>query len=129
MSPWEASKAWGSKYKAMREDFETRTSAAASSFTDAWTNQFSASASLAAQQSITRLQAEAKAKTEAAAKTNTYDAGANLIPSSKTSTFSVTNSTRLDGGTQIDIQAGTMTMKDGTVYDLTTGLKKISITV
>jgi hypothetical protein len=79
--------------------------------------------------SIERMKAEVAAKAEKAKNTTTYDTGGNIIPSSKNSTFSVTGNTRLDGGTQIDMNAGTMTMKDGTVIDLTTGLKKINVTV
>ena len=129
MTPWEATKAWSSKRKAMRQEFESRQSAASDGFTSAWTSQSSGSATYATQAAIIRMQAEAKQKAAAAEKMASYDAGDNIIPSSMNSTFSVTNSTRLDGGTQIDMNAGTMTMKDGSVYDLTTGLKKVSVTV
>ncbi len=129
MSSWEATQAWTARRKAMRQDYESRASAASSAFTDAWSSQSTGSASLAAQASIDRMQAEAKQKAADAANTPTYDTGSNTLPSTINSTFSVTSSTRLDGGTQIDMNAGTMTMTDGTVYDLNTGLKKVSITV
>lgn len=127
MSPWEATKAWSAKRKAMREDFESRASAANTAFANAWTSQSTGAAELAAQSSIDRLNAEAKEKA-AQAKTNT-PSGDNIIPSSKNSTFSVASSTRLDGGSLIDMEAGTITMPNGAVYDLTTGLKKINITI
>lgn len=128
MSPWEATQAWTAKRKAMRQEFESRVSAASSAFTDAWTSQSSGSANYAVQASIIRMQAEIKQKALDAANTTTYDTGGNIIPSSINSTFSVTDSTRLDGGTQIDLNAGTMTMSNGTVIDLNTGLKKIDVT-
>ncbi len=127
MTPWEATTAWSAKRKAMREDFETRASAAGTAFTDAWTSQSTGTAELAAQASIDRLNAEAKEKA-ARAKTNT-PSGNNIIPSSKNSTFSTVSSTRLDGGSLIDMDAGTITMPNGAVYDLKTGLKKINVTV
>jgi hypothetical protein len=129
MTPWEATKAWSSKRKAMRQEFEQRQSAAADAFTGAWTSQSSGAANIAVQMSIERMKAEAIAKAEKVKSAPNYDTGGNILPSSKNSTFSVTGSTRLDGGTQIDMNAGTMTMKDGTVYDLKTGLKKVNVTV
>lgn len=129
MSPWEATKAWSSKRKAMRQEFEQRQSLAGDAFNTAWTSQSSGAANIAVQKSIERMKTELAAKAEKAKTATTYDTGGNLIPSSKNSTFSVTGSTRLDGGTQIDMNAGTMTMKDGSVYDLKTGLKKVNVTV
>lgn len=129
MTPWEATTAWSAKRKAMRQEFEQRQSAAGDAFNTAWTSQASGAANIAVQMSIERMKAEVAAKAEKAKNTTTYDTGGNIIPSSRNSTFTVTANTRLDGGTQIDMNAGTMTMKDGTVIDLNTGLKKISVTV
>jgi hypothetical protein len=129
MSSWEATRSWTAKRKEMREEFESRVAAATTAFNEAWGSQTSGSANYAVQSAIIRMQAEAKQKALDAAKKTDYDTGPNNIPSSKNSTFSVTSSTRLDGGTQIDMNAGTMTMKDGTVYDLKTGLKRVNVTV
>lgn len=129
MTSWESTKAWSAKFKAMRQDFEARASAASTAFTDTWTSQSTGSATIYAQMAIDRMNAEAKDKAAKAAAQTNYDTGDNVIPSTQNSTFSVTSSTRLDGGTQIDLGAGTMTMKDGTVIDLNTGLKKINVTV
>jgi hypothetical protein len=129
MTPWEATKAWSAKRKVMRQEFEQRQSAAADAFTTAWTSDSSGAANIAVQKSIERMKAEVAAKAEQAKNATTYDTGGNIIPSTRNSTFSVTGNTRLDGGTQIDMNAGTMTMKDGSVIDLTTGLKKVSVTV
>jgi len=128
MTPWEATQAWTAKRKAMRQEFESRVAAASSAFTDAWTSQSSGSANYAVQASIIRMQAEAKQKAADAANAPDYDTGGNIIPSTINSTFSVTNTTRLDSGSEINLDAGTMTLANGTVIDLNTGLKKIDVT-
>jgi hypothetical protein len=129
MTPWESTQAWSAKHKSMRQEFEQRQSMATSAFSDAWNSQSSGSAGFAAKAAGIRIQAEARQKAADAAKMATYDSGDNKIPATKNSTFSVVASTRLDGGTQINIDSGTMTMKDGSVYDLKTGLKKVNVTV
>jgi hypothetical protein len=129
MSSWEATKAWSAKRKQLRQDFEQRQAAAGDAFNTAWTSQSSGAANIAVQMSIARMKEELVAKAEKAKNTTTYDTGGNLIPSTKNSTFSVTGSTRLDGGTQIDMNSNTMTLSNGTQIDIKTGLKKVSVTV
>src|SRR5689334_1610574 len=110
MTPWEATQAWSAKRKVMRQEFESRVSAAGSAFTDAWTSQSSGSANYAVQAATIRIQAEAKQKTLDAINAANSDSGDNIIPSTNNSAFSVADSVRLDGGSQIDLGSNTMTL-------------------
>jgi hypothetical protein len=115
--------AWREKRKSMRDEFETRTSAARASFDTAWANQSSGIAELGIRKALARIQAETKAKQAEKASANS----ANELPKSRNSVFSVDSTTTLAGGSKIDMKAGTLTLSDGTVIDLSTGVKKIDI--
>jgi hypothetical protein len=106
----------------MREDFESRQSTAVSAFSDASTNLASGMATITAQIALDRIQAETKQKQAAAANRVNYD----TTPAAPSIT--VPSSTTLDGGSQINTDAGTLTLPGGKIIDLKTGLPKVSST-
>ncbi|HVX99255.1 MAG TPA: hypothetical protein VHA55_05635 [Pseudorhodoplanes sp.] len=112
---------------AARQQEEANISSLIGTINDVMTNSSQGLAQIAAQRAVDRINAETKAKTEQAS-SDTGTADDNIIPSTMNSTFSVTDSTRLDGGSQVDLNANTLTLPNGTVIDLDTGLKKIDVT-
>ena len=117
---------WREKRKSMREDFESRNAAARSSFGNAWANQVSGAAELGAQAALKRIQDEATAKAD---KLAAERAGDITIPSTKNSVFSVDSAPTMAGGSKVDLDLGTLTLPDGTVIDVKTGIKKVSVVV
>jgi hypothetical protein len=119
-----------------RQQFEANNAGLVDTLSSVSSGQSQGLAQIAAQRAIDRMNEEAKQKAADAASqlSDSTDPNSllpvdNNIPSTINSTFSVINSTRLDGGSNIDLNAGTITMKDGTVYDLNTGTKRINVTV
>jgi hypothetical protein len=111
--------------KAANDSAEASRNAFTSGFNNAVINQTQGLANIAAQRALDRINAETKAK---AAATSTDSSNSDtVIPSPKNSVFSVTSSTTLDGGSQIDLNSNTLTLPDGTVVDLTTGTKKVDV--
>jgi len=94
-----------------------------SNLSDAVINQTQGLSDIAAQRALDRINAEAKAK---AAKASASSSDT-VIPSTKNSVFSVDTKTTLSGGAKIDLKSNTLTLPDGTIYDLTTGLKKVNL--
>jgi ferric-dicitrate binding protein FerR (iron transport regulator) len=127
-SPYTAMQMQRSHMAEARQQDESNISALVGSLGDAAASSSQGLAQLAAQRAADRLNAETKANAAKAAAAANLPVESDVIPSTYNSAFSVTSSVRLDGGSQINLDAGTMTMKDGSVYDLTTGLKKINIT-
>jgi hypothetical protein len=119
----ESVEAWRGKRKTMREDFESRTGAAQASFNTVWSNQSAGVADLGIKKALARIQAEIKAKAAEKAAASSV----NELPKSRNSVFSVDSSATLDGGSKIDLKAGTLTLPNGTVVDLATGVKKLNI--
>lgn len=119
----ESIEAWRAKRKSIREDFEATQQAAVNALSGALSNNITAAGDLAAKAALKRVQTEINKKIEElrAAKDE------NIIPPSRNSVFSVTSQTTLDGGSRIDLDANTLTLPNGTVVDLTTGLKKVDV--
>ena len=119
----ESVEAWRDKRKTMREDFESRTGTAQASFNTVWSNQSAGVADLGIKKALARIQAEVKAKAaEKAAASSAHE-----LPKPRNSVFSVDSRATLDGGSRIDLKAGTLTLPNGTVVDLATGVKKINV--
>lgn len=87
------------------------------------TNQIQGLANIAAQRALDRINAEVKAK-QAENRPSTEDI---VISPPKRSVFSVSSSTTLGGGSKINLSSNTLTLSDGTIIELTTGLKKVNI--
>jgi NADH dehydrogenase/NADH:ubiquinone oxidoreductase subunit G len=128
MSAYEATTAWASKRKAMRQEFEGRQSAANNAFINAASSKIDGMGTLIGQKALDRVIAEGKVKAE---KNAALAKLATEIDSNKAdikdSMFSDSTSGQLDSGTKIDLNAGTITLSDGTVIDSKTGAKKINI--
>ena len=127
MSAYQSMTAWREKRKAAQEEFEFKMSAINSTLTAAWDDQSYAAGELAAKQAVKRLSEEAKVKQEKLAATRSTED--NEIPASKNSVFSSNSSTTLDGGSRIDLASNTLTLSNGTVIDLKTGIKRVNVTV
>ena len=135
-SPYMADQAERARLSQARQQFEQANSDLVSTLSSLSTNESQGLAQISAQEAIDRMNAEAKQKAADAANQTSDQTDQtssvnpdNTIPSTINSTFSVTNATRLDGGSEVDLNANTITMKDGTVYDLNTGMKKVDLTV
>lgn len=130
MTAYEGITAWQAKRKVMRQDFEEKQSAANNAFMNAWSGQIDGMNTIIAQIALDRITEEGKAKAAAKAEAAKLDT---TIDSSKAdikdSIFSGSSSGQLDSGTKIDLDAGTITLSDGTVIDSKTGVKKINIVV
>jgi len=122
--------AWTEKRKAMWQDFEQKQTAANNAFTNAWSAQIDGTGTIIGQIALDRVIAEGKAKSAANAEAAKL---ATDIDSRKAdiqdSMFSGSSSGQLDSRTKIDLDAGTITLSNGTVIDAKTGAKKINITV
>lgn len=122
-SAYESMVSWREKHAAARQDFESQMTTASSTFGDAFSNQISQSGTIAAQRALARIQAETKAKQAAQAASDTRNTP---VDPPKVIGSTVTLS---DGSSQIDLEAGTLTMADGSVVDLKTGTTKVNVTV
>ncbi len=130
MTAFEAVSAWKARRKVMRQEFEARQLEANNAFTNAWTAKIDGQGTIAGQIALDRVIAEGKAKSEKDAALAKF---ATEVDANKAdiqdSIFSGSSSGTLDSGTKIDLDAGTITLSDGTVIDAKTGAKKINITV
>jgi hypothetical protein len=88
-------------------------------------NQIQGYANIAAQRALDRINAETEAK-KAEQSPGIDDI---VIDAPKSSVFNLDSSTTLSGGLQIDLDNNTLTLPDGTVIDLTTGLEKVDVVV
>jgi hypothetical protein len=129
MTPWEATKAWSAKRKVMRQEFESRQSEATSALTDAMANNASGAGELAAKMAVARIEKETKAKQADAARAAESAANDTTRADLYESKFSDSSSAKLDSGTSIDLSSNTLTLSNGTVIDIKTGVKKVNVTV
>lgn len=114
-SAYQSLQAWHQRQASFRQDFEANQSAAMSAFGDAMSNQISQSGTISAQIALDRIQAAAKAKFAA------ISDGASAT--SSTTANPVDPIVLSDGSSTIDVTGGTLTLSNGTVIDLKTGLK------
>jgi hypothetical protein len=106
MTAYESATAWAAKRKAARQKFEAEQSAVSSILLNVGDTQSQGLAEIVAQIALKRITEEGKVKAEKNAKLAEFD-------------------TEVDTG-KADI---TLTLSDGTVIDIKTGVKKVNITV
>ncbi len=127
MSAHESMTAWRAKRKAFQEKYEANLQNAVSALQTAWNDVGYNVGEIAANKALKRISDEAKAKQEAALKQIAQD---NIQPYQPTySKLGETGSQTFDGGTSINLDSNTLTLSNGTKIDLTTGLKKVDVTV
>lgn len=122
LSAWESLQQWQQRRTAARQDFEARASIANTALATALTDQISGTGTLAAQAALKRIQEAAQKKLAQPAP------AANSAPVAPPKLVGSTV-TLADGLSKIDLEKGTLTMADGSVVDLKTGVKKVSVTV
>ena len=126
--------AWTARQQFLRQK-EEYLAAASDSFATAATDQTTGIANLAAQAALDRVQAAAKAKIDTVLRSSA-ETSASSSPSQSSSSFTLPDGTvisddptiYLDGGSRLNLSAGTLTLPNGTVIDTATGLKKIDLT-
>jgi hypothetical protein len=131
-SAYQQAREWTARQQVFRQK-EEYIAAASDSFAAAATDRTTGLANLAAQAALDRVQAAAKAKVNAVLNAP-EDTSAT---SSTSSSVTLPDGTilkddpwiYLDGGSKLNLSAGTLTLPDGTIIDTATGLKKIDLTV
>ena len=91
---------------------------------------------LAAQAALTRTQAAANAKVKSVLGSSS-STSVSPIKSGNSSSLTLPDGTAINedptmylpGGSKLNLNAGTLTLSNGTVIDTTTGLKKVDLTV
>jgi hypothetical protein len=130
MTAYESATAWAAKRKAARQKFEAAQSEISNKLLSVGDAQSQGLAEIVAQIALKRIteegSAKAKKNAELAKFSTEVDTGKADISDS---VFSDSTSATLDGGTKIDLGANTLTLSDGTVIDIKTGVKKVNITV
>lgn len=122
MSAYESMTAWRAKRKAFQEKYEAKMQDAISALETAWTDVGYNAGEIAAKRAVKRMADEAKAKQE---KLQADLANASNQPYQPTySRLSETGSAELDGGSKIDLNSNKLTLSNGTVLDLTTGMRQ-----
>jgi hypothetical protein len=131
MTAYEGITSWQAKRKVMRQEFESRQQAANDAFTNTWSGQIDGMNTIIAQIALDRITTEGKAKAAKQAEDakNVTEIDTNLADTQDSIFSGESSSGQLDSGTKIDLNAGTITLSDGTVIDSKTGAKKINITV
>ncbi|MGD9925297.1 MAG: hypothetical protein AB7V13_28185, partial [Pseudorhodoplanes sp.] len=126
-SAYESMVSWREKRKTFQEKYEANLANVVSALQTAWVDAGYNIGQIAANRAIKRIQEEAKAKQE---KLQAQLAAENTRPYQPTySKITESGSVELAGGTKVDLNSNTLTMSNGTVIDLTTGLKKVDVTV
>jgi hypothetical protein len=134
LSPYAQAQQWTARQQALRLDADDILSALSDKLSNVAANQYSGLATLAGQAALNRINAATRAKAlEAqASAADTIAPRSSGDPNSVTlpdgSTMKVDTSTYLAGGSKINLDAGTITLPDGTVIDAATGVKKVNVT-
>lgn len=121
MGAYESMTAWRNKRKAFQQKYEANMQNAVSALQTAWTDVGYNVGEIAANRAIKRMQDEAKAKQE---KLQAELADANNQPYQPVSRLSETGQAELDGGSKIDLNSNKLTLSNGTVIDMTTGMRQ-----
>jgi hypothetical protein len=130
MTAYESATAWAAKRKAARQKFEAEQSAVSSILLNVGDTQSQGLAEIVAQIALKRITEEGKVKAEKNAKLAEFDTEVDTGKADNNdSVFSDSTSATLEGGTKIDLGNNTLTLSDGTVIDIKTGVKKVNITV
>jgi Skp family chaperone for outer membrane proteins len=127
MGAYESMTAWRQKRKAFQEKYEAKMQDAVSALQTAWTDVGYNIGEIAANRAVKRIQDEGKAKQE---KLQAQLADQNNQPYRPTySKITETGSAELEGGSKVDLNSNTLTLSNGTVIDLTTGLRRVDVSV
>ena len=127
MSAYQSMTAWREKRKVAQAKYEANMAQAAVALQTAWNDAGFNVGEIAANAAIKRIQNEAKVKQEKLAASRADQDNQPYAP--KYSKFSESSSATLDGGSRIDLTANTLTLPNGTVIDLKTGIKRVNVTV
>ena len=119
-SAWQEMQTRREKNKAFREDLESLHEAVSSTLSSTWSSQITRSGDLAAKAALARIQAETKAKVKA--KQAAADAASSSVWKNKAPPTEVSA-----GNSKIDLSNNTLTLGDGTVIDIKTGVKKVNL--
>jgi hypothetical protein len=121
LSSWERMESWRLSRRNIVRQFIDQRQTALNGLSTAWTDNISGTANLAAQAASKRVQAETKAKIDKMVGA----AAADTSPPAKAAKSKVL----LDSGSQVDLNAGTITLSNGAIVDIKTGLKKVNVKV
>jgi hypothetical protein len=121
MTAYESMTAWRNKRKSFQKSYEANMQNAVSQLQTAWTDVGFNIGEIAANRAMKRIQDEAKAKQE---KLAAQLADQNNQPYQQLSRLSETGQAELDGGSKVDLNSNRLTLSNGTVIDLTTGLQQ-----
>ena len=147
MTAYESMTTWRSKRKAFQAKYEANMENSVSQLQTAWNDAGYNGGEIAAKAAVKRMSDEAKVKQEAMAKqladdnnqpykptysaladgSETFDSGSRIDLNSDRLTLS--NGTVIDLKTGMQQSGDTLTLSDGTVIDMKTGMKKIDVTV
>ena len=113
--------AWRSQMKSMRQDLEKATDAITSTLGDAAATQTTGLGNIYAKMAATRLATEAAAKAVSKQRLATpeWSVWDNPTPANTVDA----------GNSSIDLSNNTLTLSDGTIIDLVTGVKKVNLVV
>ena len=122
-------------FQQQADDFAT----ISDTFSSAAANQTSGMMNLAAQAALNRVQAAATAKSNSVLSGTSSTSSTSNSASTPSNSSSLTlpdgtvitsdPTTYLPGGSKLNLDAGTLTLSNGTVIDTATGLKKVDLTV
>lgn len=121
LTNWETMQSWRMSRSEAIKQYANESESARNALATAWTNNIAGITTLATQAALQRVQTQTKAKIDTILKT-TEEASAELnkkLPSKVT----------LDSGSKVDIASGTLTLSNGTIIDVKTGLKKAKVNV
>ncbi len=126
-SPWQQLQDWRTNQADLQSSADL-TSALVTKLSNAANNQTSGAANFAARAALTRIQKAVKAKHDAQAAKAAAQAQAPKAPPSKITlsdgqVISIDPATTLAGGSKLNTKNGTLTLADGTLINIKTGLK------
>ena len=122
LSAYESMTAWRNKRKAFQAKYEANLQNGVAALQTAWNDAGYNVGEIAANRALKRISDEAKAKQEAMAKQLADQNNQPYQPAY--SRITETGSAELDGGSKIDLNSNKLTLSNGTVIDLTTGMRQ-----
>lgn len=127
MTAWEGISGWRAKRKAFQAKYEANMENYTSQLQTAWNDVGYNLGEIAAKRAVKRISDEAKAKQEQAQALVARDSIEIYQPTY--SKLSEGGSETFEGGTSINMASNTLTLSDGTLIDMKTGLKKLDVKV
>ena len=122
MSAYESMTAWRNKRKAFQQRYEANMQEAVSQLQTAWNDVGYNAGEIAAKRAVKRIEDEIKAKQEKQAAQAANEANQPYKPA--LSRLSETGNAEFDGGSKVDLNSNKLTLSNGTVIDLKTGLQQ-----